>query len=51
MDEPLEEHRILRRKEVSRLTWLGRATIYKKIADGSFPPPIRLGTRSVGYRK
>ena len=50
MDKSLEEYRILRREEVSQLTGLARATIYKKIADSSFPPPIRLGTRSVGWR-
>ena len=50
MDKSLEEYRILRREEVSQLTSLARATIYKKVADGSFPPPIRLGTRSVGWR-
>ena len=50
MDKSLKKCRILRREEVSHLTGLGRATIYKKVADGSFPPPIRLGTRSVGWR-
>ena len=50
MDKQLEERRILRRDEVSELTGLRRATIYKKVADGSFPTPIRLGARSVGWR-
>ena len=50
MDKPLEVHRVIRWEEVSRLTGLARATIYKKVADGSFPAPIRLGTRSVGWR-
>ena len=51
MDKPLlDEHRIIRRDEVCQLTGLARATIYKKVADGSFPPPIRLGPRSVGWR-
>ena len=50
MDAQVEEHRIVRRDEVSRLTGLARATIYKKVADGSFPEPIRLGARSVGWR-
>lgn len=52
MDRPLEEeYRVLRREEVSRLTGLARATIYAKVTDGSFPPPIRLGARAVGWRK
>ena len=50
MDKPLEECRIVRMDEVSKLTGLSRATIYKKVKDGSFPPPIRLGTRAVGWR-
>ena len=50
MDTQLEERRIVRRDEVSKLTGLARATIYKKVADGSFPTPIRLGARSVGWR-
>ena len=50
MDTQLEERRIIRRDEVSKLTGLARATIYKKVADGSFPAPIRLGARSVGWR-
>ena len=50
MDKQFEEHRIIRRGEVSTLTGLARATIYQKVADGSFPAPIRLGARSVGWR-
>ena len=50
MDTQLEERRIVRRDEVSKLTGLARATIYKKVSDGSFPAPIRLGARSVGWR-
>jgi prophage regulatory protein len=40
---------ILRRAEVERATGLPRATIYDKIAKGTFPPPIKLGERSVGW--
>ena len=50
MDKQLEELRVLRREEVTRLTGLARATIYKKVADGTFPPPLRLGDRAVGWR-
>ena len=50
MDKQLEERRIVRRDEVSRLTGLARATIYKKVKEGSFPAPVRLGIRSVGWR-
>jgi prophage regulatory protein len=32
---------------VLEVTGLGRSTIYRWIADGSFPPPVRLGPRAV----
>ena len=35
---------------VLRLTGLGRSTIYRLIADGSFPLPVRLGPRAVAWR-
>jgi prophage regulatory protein len=35
---------------VLKLTGLGRSTIYRWIADGSFPPPVRLGPRAVAWR-
>ena len=50
MDKPLEARRIVRRDEVSKLTGLARATIYKKVRERSFPSPIRLGARAVGWR-
>ena len=31
-------------------TGLGRSTIYRLIADGSFPAPVRLGPRAVAWR-
>lgn len=41
--------KVLRRGEVERATGLPRATIYDKIAKGTFPRPIKLGERSVGW--
>ena len=35
---------------VLKLTGLGRSTIYRWIADGSFPAPVRLGPRVVAWR-
>ncbi|CAG9269352.1 helix-turn-helix transcriptional regulator [Paraburkholderia caribensis] len=41
---------ILRRREVESLTGLSRSTIYARIKAGTFPPPVALGPRSVGWR-
>ena len=35
---------------VLKMTGLGRSTIYRWIAVGSFPPPVRLGPRAVAWR-
>jgi prophage regulatory protein len=40
---------ILRRKQVEARTGLSRSTIYLRISDGSFPKPINLGGRAVGW--
>lgn len=41
--------RILRLKDVINHTGLARATIYKYVGEGSFPKPVPLGGRSVGW--
>lgn len=41
--------RILRLKDVTSQTGLARSTIYKYIDAGSFPKPVPLGGRSVGW--
>ncbi|MNG10983.1 Prophage CP4-57 regulatory protein (AlpA) [compost metagenome] len=41
--------RIIRLKEVIECTGLGRSTIYKYISEGSFPKPVPLGDRAVGW--
>jgi prophage regulatory protein len=40
---------ILRRKQVQARTGLSRSTIYLRIAEGSFPKPVSLGARAVGW--
>ncbi|PYF99288.1 AlpA family transcriptional regulator [Thioalkalivibrio sp. ALE21] len=40
---------ILRLPTVKARTGLSRSTIYLRIAEGSFPPPIPLGGRAVGW--
>ena len=41
--------RVLRLPRVQTRTGLARSTIYVRVADGSFPQPIRLGSRAVGW--
>jgi prophage regulatory protein len=41
--------RILRLKAVIEKTGLARSTIYKYVDAGTFPKPIPLGGRSVGW--
>ena len=40
---------ILRRKQVEKRTGLKRSTIYLYIQEGTFPRPINLGERAVGW--
>jgi prophage regulatory protein len=40
---------ILRRKQVQVRTGLSRSSIYKRVAEGSFPRQVSLGARAVGW--
>ncbi len=40
---------IIRRKAVEARTGLSRSTIYQRIKAGTFPPPISLGAKAVGW--
>ncbi len=45
-------NRILRLKEVQRMTGLSRSTIYAEIAKGNFPKQVKLtGARSAGWQE
>ena len=46
---PYMAERILRRGMVQERTGLSRSTIYAMMAAGSFPKPIPLGQRAVGW--
>lgn len=41
--------RVIRLKEVIGTTGLTRSTVYKYIAEGTFPKPVSLGERCVGW--
>jgi len=38
-----------RMADVTRITALSRATVYRRIAEGKFPPPVHLGGRACGW--
>jgi prophage regulatory protein len=40
---------VLRRKEVERIVGLSRSELYRRVSAGTFPAPIALGVRSVGW--
>jgi len=40
---------IIRRKQVEARTGLSRSTIYLRVSDGTFPRPVSLGARAVGW--
>lgn len=42
---------LLRQPEVSRRTGLARSTLYKHVAKGTFPPPVRLTSNTVAWRE
>lgn len=44
------EVKLLRRQQVEELTGLSRASIYRLIADGDFPRPVRVSSAGVRWR-
>ncbi len=42
---------LLRRREVEERTGLSRASIYRRIGDGKFPPPVRVGSMAVRWKE
>ena len=44
-----EPDRIIRSKTVLARTGLSRSTIYRKIAEGTFPPQIKISVNGSGW--
>jgi prophage regulatory protein len=42
-------HTILRLPAVKASTGLSRSTIYLRVSEGTFPKPVSLGDRAVGW--
>lgn len=43
--------RIIRMKTVLARTGLSRSTIYRKIAEGTFPPQLRISINGAGWKE
>jgi prophage regulatory protein len=46
-----EPERIIRLKTVLARTGLSRSTIYRKIAEGTFPPQLKISIHGAGWRE
>ncbi|ART52414.1 hypothetical protein CBP34_13165 [Acidovorax carolinensis] len=46
---PMVAPAFFRMVDVMRITALSRATLYRRIAEGKFPPPVHLGGRACGW--
>jgi len=44
-------NRIYRRPDVEKLIGLSRSTLYAMMAEGTFPKPVKLGKRAVGWHE
>jgi len=44
------DDQLLTLRDVCDLIRISRSTVYKRITEGTFPPPIRLGTRTVRWQ-
>ena len=50
LDPKLHAQRLLRLAEVSTMVGLKRSSIYRYVAEGRFPAPIKVGERSVRWK-
>ena len=50
LEMPMQTPQIVKRPDVEAATRLSRSNLYRKIAAGEFPRPIKLGPRAVGWR-
>lgn len=44
------EFSLLRRRDVEAITTLSRSEIYRRMADGTFPRPVRIGVNMVRWK-
>ena len=44
------QERLLRRREVERITGMSRSSIYRLMQEGDFPRPVRIGPAAVRWK-
>ena len=44
------EYRLIKMQEVLRICGMSRSTLYRLVAKGQFPAPLRLGPRAARWR-
>lgn len=49
IEETLQSQRIMRLREIMRITGLSRSSIYAMMDVGEFPKQVPLGLRAVGW--
>jgi prophage regulatory protein len=50
-DTPIREDRIIRLRTVLSRTGLSRSTVYRKIAEGTFPAQLKISTNGTGWHE
>ena len=50
-DIKLADHRLLSMRDVISLTTYSRPSIYRLIAEGRFPKPLKLGDVKIAFRE
>ena len=45
------QDRLMRRREVERVTGMSRASIYRLMRSGRFPLPVRVGATAVRWKE
>ena len=49
LEQDTQNKRVIRLREVMRITGLSRSSIYAMMDAGEFPKQVRLGLRAVGW--
>ena len=43
--------RLLRRRQVEKITGMKRSTVYRRMQEGDFPRPVKIGPAAVRWRE